>query len=99
MKITKSSSGRSIVIREHWYELLWIQLADVRRTISLGEEAPKFFLPVGQERFSGRVNYWILPIAPFAMILSLLNHMFKSFWFDLVELLAILHEWVEQKRK
>lgn len=99
MLLHRDETGRIIRTREKWWEWLWVQMPDVRRTIDATQLAPRFFLPVGQERLSGRIDCWILPLAPFAMVFSLLNHAFKSVWFDLVELNLILEEWVMQKRK
>lgn len=99
MLLQRNENGKVIRIAEYWYEHIFLSMPDIRRTVGMAELAPRFFLPVGQERLSGRINCWILPLAPFAMILSLANHAFKSIWFDLVELGLILEEWVEQKRK
>lgn len=99
MNIHINNEGKSEIVREHWYEWFFAYLPDPRRTVGLGDAAPRFYLPVGQERLSGRVYYWILPLAPFAMILSLANHAFKSVWFDLVELVDILQEFANQKRR
>ena len=98
MLFHRSETGKTTRTYEHWYERIWVRVPDIRRTIQGSEMIPRFFLPVGQERYSGRVDCWILPLAPFAMFFSLANHAFKSIWFDLVELVDIYKDFNEQKK-
>ena len=80
-QITRVVEGKVEVvthyIREHWHEWLWV-------FVSTGEARPRFYLPVYRTETKFGYVSWILPLAPFVLILVALYNAFFIFWKDCV---------------
>jgi len=74
-----------IYIREHWYEWFYV-------VVDEGEMRPRFYLPV--ERCINRRAYlcWIFPLAPFVVLLRIVQHASWSVWQDFIGWARLLKE-------
>lgn len=76
-------------IREHWHEWLWI-------FISEGEACPHFYLPVYRTEYRHGYIAWVIPLAPFIVVIVALNAAFHVFWRDCI---WVVGRWKKERNR
>lgn len=87
MKINiKTIEGKNRVVsytREHWKE--WFRYFRAYYEVQEGEGRLKGYLPVSREYDRHGYTCWILPLAPFALMIVAFIRGFREFWYVLVD--------------
>ena len=82
-KTTNNGDVTITYTRENWKE--WFRYFGVIYECGEWEVYPKFYLPVSRDYAKNGYTFWIMPLAPFALIFIALTRASKQFWFDLVD--------------
>ena len=84
--IEKHEGGvRYIFTRENWKE--WFRYFRVIYSVEEGGQYPKFYLPVVRDYHRVGYTCWIMPLAPFVLVVVALTRALRQFWFYLVDVI------------
>lgn len=79
-------NGEFVYVQQTLKEYLTVEILErLFFDVKEGYMIPPFYLPVTRERFNGSFRCWIFPLAPFALVFTIIQRAFRSVWSDLLD--------------